>query len=74
MTRYIKKLTRIGSMGPSEERGYGLWVGYELDVDGDLSAYGLTRADALTEAELAARGITTFIPVTPESLGIERKT
>lgn len=60
-------------MGPSEERGYGLWVGYELDVDDDLSEYELTRADALSEDELAARGITTFTPVDPETLGIARK-
>jgi hypothetical protein len=73
MARYIKKLSRIGSLGPSEERGFGLWVGYDLEgIDEDLSDQGFIRADTLTAEELAARGVTTFTHVDPERLGLER--
>jgi len=39
MGRYIKKFARVGhSLGPSEERGFALWVGYDIeDRTGDLS-------------------------------------
>lgn len=76
MARYIKKLTRLGSAGPTEERGFAIWAGYDLvGVEDDLSAIGLLKAD---DDEIAARGITTFLRVEPEDeamyakLGIER--
>ncbi len=77
MARYIKKFTRIGSAGPTEERGFAIWAGYDIvGVDDDLSAYGLLKAD---EHEIEARGVTTFLRVerdddaTWAKLGIERK-
>lgn len=74
MARYIKKLTRIGSIGPTEERGFGVWVGYDIAaVDGDLSEYGLIRVDDWTDEQLAGRGVTGFTAVDPEKLGIPRR-
>jgi hypothetical protein len=78
MSRYIKRFSRIGhALGPSEERGFELWAGYDLvDVDGDLSAAGLTRVDDWSEEELSRYGVTTFLRVergdkaTYEKLGI----
>ena len=74
--KYIKKLTRIGSAGPTEERGFAVWAGYDIvGVEDDLSAFGLLKAD---ENEIAAHGITTFLRVEPDDdaiyakLGIER--
>lgn len=64
MSRYLKKFTRLGSAGPTEERGFAIWVGYELaGVDGDLSAYGLLKA---SEHESEARGVTTWVRVEPD--------
>ncbi|HEV7240347.1 MAG TPA: hypothetical protein VGQ36_13995 [Thermoanaerobaculia bacterium] len=76
MARYIKKLTRVGSAGPTEERGFAIWAGYDIvGVEDDLSALGLLKAD---DNEIAARGIAKFLRVEPEDeamyakLGIER--
>ena len=31
MSRYIKNVARVASsLGPSEERGYAMWVGYDI--------------------------------------------
>jgi hypothetical protein len=77
MARYIKKFTSLGSAGPTEERGFAIWAGYDIvGVDDDLSAYGLLKAG---EREDEARGVTTFVRVEPDDdamyakLGIERK-
>ena len=46
-------------MGPTEERGAALWVGYDLDgVDDDLMHLGLLKADDETAAR---HGVTTFM-------------
>lgn len=69
MARYIKRFTRVGSIGPTEERGFGVWVGYDIDgVDDDLSAHGLIRL----EDAPPGHGVTVFTPVELEKLGIER--
>lgn len=80
MGRYIKKFTRLGSAGPTEERGFAVWAGYDIvGVDGDLSAQGLLNVDGWSEEELAARGVAAFLRVGPDDeatyakLGIERK-
>lgn len=80
MARYIKKFKRIGSMGPTEERGFAVWVGYELvGVDEDLSEYGLIPVDDWPEARIAEHGIATFARVEPDDettyakLGIPRR-
>lgn len=71
MGRYIKKVTRVGSIGPTEERGFGIWVGYDIaGVEGDLSEHGLIRVDDWTDEQLAERGVVTFMSVKPEKLGI----
>ena len=80
MSRYIKKFGRIGyALGPSEERGFAMWAGYDIvGVDEDLSALGLINVDAWTEEQLAQHDVTTFIRVEPddhatyEKLGIRR--
>jgi len=64
LARYIRKYKRIGSIGPSEERGFGLWVGYDLEgVDGDLTGQGFTRVDDWPEERLAEHGVTSFVRV-----------
>ncbi|HEX8171760.1 MAG TPA: hypothetical protein VF824_14580 [Thermoanaerobaculia bacterium] len=80
MGRYIKKLTRVGSLGPTEERGAGLWVGYDLvGIEDDLSDRGMIRVDGWPEERIAEHGIATFRRVergdaaTYAILGIERK-
>lgn len=80
MGRYIKKFTRIGSAGPSEERGFGIWAGYDIvGIDGDLSAQGLLNVDDWSDDEIAARGVTAFLRVEPDDeatyakLGIKRR-
>jgi hypothetical protein len=78
--RYIKKYTRVGSMGPTEERGFAVWAGYELvGIEDDLSEAGLVRVDDWPEDRIAAHGIATFARVEPgdraiyDKLGIRRK-
>jgi hypothetical protein len=66
--RYIKNVRKQSvSMGPTEERGAALWVGYDLDgVDGDLSHLGLIRVD--DDDEAARRGVTAFLKTELETL------
>ncbi len=81
MARYIKKFRNLPSAGPTEERGFAIWAGYDIvGVDADLSAQGLLKVDGWPDEELAARGVTTFLRVEPDDhavyakLGIERET
>ena len=70
MGRYVKKLTRVGSIGPNEERGFAIWVGYDIaGVDDDLSEQGLIRVDDASDTH----GVTTFTPIDAERLRIQRK-
>ena len=76
MARYLKRLQRVTSIGPTEERGFGVWAGYDIvDVDDDLSAYGLIRI----EEAPPDHGVTLFTRVDPddektyEKLGVPRK-
>lgn len=80
MSRYIKKFKSLPSAGPSEERGFAIWAGYDIvGVDADLSARGLLRVDGWSDEELAARGVVTFLRVERDDaalyakLGIERE-
>lgn len=79
MGRYLRKLTRIGSMGPTEERGFAVWVGYELvGVEDDLSELGLIRVDGWPQDRIDELGVATFLRVEPDDvatydkLGIRR--
>jgi hypothetical protein len=74
MARYIRKFQRIGhSLGPSEERGFAMWVGYDIaGVDGDLSDQGYIKVEGWTEEQLAPYDVATFMEVDPEKLGIRR--
>lgn len=74
MARYIKKFSRVGhSLGPSEERGFAMWVGYDIvGVDDDLSDHGYIKVEGWSDAQLAAYGVTGFKVVDPETLGIRR--
>ena len=79
MARYIRKLTRIGSIGPTEERGFAVWVGYDLvGIDADLTAHGLLNVDDWPEDRIAEHGVTGFARVEPgddavwDKLGIRR--
>lgn len=80
MGRYIKKFRRVGSIGPTEERGFAVWAGYELvGVEGDLSEHGLINVDGWPEDRIAEHGIAAFARVEPEDeatyakLGVRRK-
>ena len=70
MGRYIKKFARVGAIGPTEERGFALWVGYDIDgVVDDLSHLGLIRVDDWTDEQLAERGVTAFTAMTLDRVG-----
>lgn len=80
VARYIKKFGRIGfALGPSEERGFAMWAGYDLvGIDRDLTDAGLIRVEDWTEEQLAPYDVTSFTRVEPdddetyEKLGIRR--
>jgi hypothetical protein len=79
MGRYIKKFTRIGSAGPTEEPGFAIWAGYDIvGIDGDLAHAGLMNVDGWSDEQLEERGVTRFLRVEPDDqatyakLGIER--
>jgi hypothetical protein len=62
--KYIRKLTRIGSAGPTEERNFAIYVGYDLDgVSGELP--GFLCVENWSEAQLAEYGVTRFRLVEP---------
>ena len=81
MPRYIKKFGRVGfALGPSEERGFAMWAGYEIEgADADLADAGFIRVDGWSAEQLAPYGVTVFTPVDASDddicrkLGIERK-
>jgi len=72
MSRYIKKFSRVGhSLGPGEERGFALWVGYDIaGVSGDLSEFGLINVEGWNEDKLREYGVSSFSPIEPGKLGI----
>jgi hypothetical protein len=62
--RYIRKLTRVGSAGPTEERAFAIWAGYDLEgIEEDLSAQGLVRVDDWEPEQLSQYGIAKFLRV-----------
>jgi hypothetical protein len=73
--RYIKKFGRIGhALGPSEERGFALWAGYDIvGVDADLSAAGLINVDGWSDEQLAPYDVTGFTRVEPGDIETYRK-
>lgn len=74
MGRYLRKLPPLGSLGPTEERGFAVWAGYDIvGVEDDLSYAGLERADDLTEEQLAARRVVTFTRVEPDDTALLEK-
>jgi hypothetical protein len=77
VSRYIRKLRHVGSAGPTEERAFAIWAGYDLvGIDDDLSAQGLIRVEDWSPEQLAEYGIAKFLRVehgdqrTYEKLGI----
>jgi len=75
MARYIKKFARVGhSLGPSEERGFAMWVGYDIDgVSADLDHLGLVRVDGWSEDALRERGVTSFVQVSRHNEELRQK-
>ena len=62
MSRYIKKFKSTIALGPTEERGFALWVGYEIEgVDGDVS--GMVNVDDWSFERLGELGVTAFTRV-----------
>ena len=70
MSRYIKNVARVASsLGPSEERGYAMWVGYDIvGVDGDLASLGLLKVE-----DAGDRGVTHFTIVEPDDVAMYEK-
>lgn len=75
MARYIKKFGRIGhALGPSEERGFAMWAGYDIvGVDDDLTPAGLINVDGWTDEQLAPYDVTTFARVEPDDVETYKK-
>jgi hypothetical protein len=72
MSRYVKKFKSTTALGPTEERGFPLWVGYEIEgVDGDVS--GLVNVDDWSEERLRELGVTTFTRVEIGDVAMRRK-
>ena len=76
MGRYLKKFKRVGSIGPTEERGFAVWAGYDIaGIDDDLTQVGLIRIDDAP----VDHGVTVFARVEPDDdamydkLGIPRR-
>ena len=64
MSRYLKKFKSTTALGPTEERGFALWVGYEIEgISDDLSHLGLVNVDDWSEEMLRERGVTAFTRV-----------
>lgn len=63
MSRYIKKFRSTTALGPTEERGFALWAGYEIEGNADLSYAGLVNVEDWSEERLREIGVTTFTPV-----------
>lgn len=70
MARYVRRFSRIGhSLGPSEERGFELWAGFEIEqLDGDPADYCLLDASSMSAEDLARLDVVTFRQVTEEEL------
>jgi hypothetical protein len=74
LSRYIKKFKRVGSMGPTEERGFAVWAGYDLvGVDTDLSEYGLIKVDDWPEDRIAEHGVVAFARVEQDDVATYQK-
>lgn len=74
MARYIKKFSRVGSLGPTEERGFALWVGYDIaDTDADLTSAGLVKVDGWSDEELARHRVTSFTSVAIDDLAMRAR-
>jgi len=75
MGRYVKKLGRIGfALGPSEERGFAMWAGYDIvGVDEDLSRHGLVKVDDWSDEKLAGLGVIEFVRVEPDDRELRAK-
>jgi hypothetical protein len=72
MSRYIKKFKSTIALGPTEERGFALWVGYEIEgVDGEVA--GLVNVDDWSDQRLRELGVTTFTRVGSEDVAMRRK-
>ena len=73
MSRYIKNVARVASsLGPSEERGYAMWVGYDIvGVDDDLSSLGLLKVDDV--GRVLNPAVTHFTLVEPDDVAMYEK-
>ena len=74
MARYIRKLRTLNSLGPTEERGAGLWAGYDIaGVEGDLSSAGFIAVDDWTAEALEERGVTSFTRIEEDDQAMRAK-
>ena len=74
MSRYIKKFKSSIALGPTEERGFALWVGYDIEgVSDDLSAAGLENVDSWSEEQLGESGVTSFTRVATDDATMRKK-
>jgi hypothetical protein len=74
MSRYIKKFKSTTALGPTEERGFALCAGYDIDgVSGDLSEAGLINVDDWSEEKLHTLGVMTFTRVARSDTAMHEK-
>lgn len=74
MSRYIKRFKSTIALGPTEERGFALWVGYELEgIADDLSDAGLVKVDDWSDEKLREHGVTRFTRVARDDAGTYAK-
>ena len=74
MSRYVKKFKSTTALGPTEERGFALCAGYEIDgVTDDLSAAGLIKVDDWSEEKLRDLGVTAFTRVERSDVAMYEK-
>jgi hypothetical protein len=74
MHRYIRKFGRVGlSLGPSEERRFEMWVGYELPFPPqELESRGFVCVDEWPAEKLVEYEIDSFTPVSATNIALQR--
>jgi hypothetical protein len=75
MARYVRKFGRIGhALGPSEERGFALWVGYDIESPpADSAQLGFIPVDGWPQEKIDELGVKSFVVVRAGDIEMRRK-
>jgi hypothetical protein len=75
MARYVRKFGRIGhALGPSEERGFALWVGYDIESPpADPAHLGFIAVDDWPQEKIDELGVKSFVIVRAHDQDLRRK-